>query len=275
MFRAHRVWLSVACLCAVVAMTPRQAKGDDEFDNSKWHLQLNGWVSQPSGYFNGKAGDGYFDLQKDFGFGNYATFNGKVDWRFKRKHHLFFGVTPVVSSRTTTLTREIIWQGQTYDVGTRVNADINSLIFSPGYQWDFFRKQQGWLGLMVDCNLAYTEASLKATGTVSGGGTATTQSSGSLFAPLPAVGPVFKWYPIPDNSRFYLDGAFTGMTFFGYGNFLSGNAVMGFPVSKHWDVRAGYLWGSRLKIDDSNNNISLRLVQKGPVFGVEHHWGKR
>jgi hypothetical protein len=96
-----------------------------------------------------------------------------------------------------------------------------------------------------------------------------------LFAPLPAVGPDFKWYPIPDNSRFYIEGAFTGMSFFGYGNFLSSNAVMGFPITQHWDARAGYLWGSRLKINDSNDNISLRLVQKGPVFGVAYHWGRR
>jgi hypothetical protein len=65
------------------------------------------------------------------------------------------------------------------------------------------------------------------------------------------------------------------MSFFGYGNFLSGNAVMGVPVRQRWDVRVGYLWGSRLKVNDSNDNISLRLVQKGPVFGVEYHWGMR
>ena len=124
-----------------------------------------------------------------------------------------------------TLNRTIEWQGQTYDIGVRVNADVKSLIFSPGYQYDFFRKKQGWLVLLVDCNLAYTKANLKTTGAVSGGGTATTESNGSLFAPLPALGPNFEWYPIPDNKRFYIDGAFTGMTFFGYGNFMSGNAV--------------------------------------------------
>jgi hypothetical protein len=202
-------WLSIISLATIVAVAPTRAKTDEEFDNAKYKLQLNGWVSQPSGYFNGKGGDGYFDLQKDFGFGNYATFSGRIDWRFKRKHHLVFAVTPVISSRTSTLMRTVIWQGQTYDIGAQVNADIKSLFFAPGYQYDFFRKKQGWLGLLVNCNLAYTEASLKATGSVSGVGTAGVHSSGSRFAPLPAIGPDFRWCPIPDNGRFYLDGMFT------------------------------------------------------------------
>jgi hypothetical protein len=259
----------------MAAMLPTMAKADEEFDSAKWKLQLNGWVSQPAGYFNGASGNGYFDLQKDFGFGNYATFSGRLDWRFKRKHHLTFGVNPVLSSQTTTLTRTIDWQGQTYDIGARVNADIKSLFFSVGYHYDFFRKKQGWLGVVANLNMADTEATLKATGSVSGAGTVRAQSSGSLFAPLPAIGPDFRWYPIPDNGRFYLEGAFTGMSFFGYGNFISGNAVAGFPFAKHWDARAGYLWGSRLKINSSNSNISLRLEQKGPLFGVEYHWGQR
>jgi hypothetical protein len=251
------------------------AAPDDELDNAKWKLFGSAWISAPSGYFNGKNNTGYFDLQRDFGFGNYATFNGRFDWRFKRKHHLLFGLTPVVSSRTTTLTRTIIWQGQTYDLGAQVNADIKSLIFTLGYQYDFFRKRQGSLGLLVNVNLAYTNARLKLAGSSSGGGSGSVASEGSLFAPLPAIGPTFRWYPIPDSSRLYVDGALTGMSFFGYGNFISANATLGFPISTHWDARVGYLLGSRVKVEGSSNQIAIRLTQKGPVIGVEYRWGLR
>jgi hypothetical protein len=251
---------------------------NDEFDNARWKLQLNAWISAPSGYFNGKSGNGYFDLNHDFGFGNYATFSGTLDWRFKRKHHLLFSSAPVFSSRTTTLTRTITWQGQTYDVGAQTSAHINTLIFSPGYQYDFFRLKQGFLGFLVYVNLAYTEAELKATGTLSGGGgsaNGTVSSKGSVFAPLPAIGPTFRWYPIPDSSRLYLDGTLSGMSFFGYGSFVSANAILGFPIGRHWDAHAGYLMGSRLKITEADSDIAIRLTQKGPVFGVEYHWGTR
>ena len=155
MFRLGRLCVSIVGLCALIAVVPRQVRGDEEeYDNSRYKLQLNGWISAPTGYFNGPSHDGYFDLQKDFGFGNYATFSGKFDWRFKRKHHLLFTATPVISSRTTTLTRTIVWQGQTYDIGARVNADIKSFIFAPGYQWDFIRRKSGRLALLVKCNRA-------------------------------------------------------------------------------------------------------------------------
>jgi hypothetical protein len=63
------------------------------------------------------------------------------------------------------------------------------------------------------------------------------------------------------------------MPFFGYGNFVSGSGILGFPVGRHWDVRAGYLEGSRFKISGSSDNIAIRLTQKGSAFGIEYHWG--
>jgi hypothetical protein len=270
---------SLVLLLALLMLPVAASAGpDDELDNSKWKFYVAGWVSMPTGYFNGQNNEGYFDLQRDFGFGNYATFSGRLDWRFKRKHHLLFSASPVISSRTTTLTRTVEWQGNTYDVGAQVNADIRSLIFAPGYQYDFFRKRQGNLGVLVNVNMVYTDARLKLEGTATGGGgsgSGSVSSEGSLFAPLPAVGPEFRWYPIPDSNRFYLDGNLTGMSFFGYGNFISSNATLGFPFARKWDARVGYMMGSRLKIEGSSDQIAIRLTQKGPVFGIEYHWGER
>jgi hypothetical protein len=65
------------------------------------------------------------------------------------------------------------------------------------------------------------------------------------------------------------------MSFFGYGNFVSGGAILRVPISTHSDVRAGYLMGSCLKISGSTDNIAIRLTQKGPVFGIEYHWATR
>ncbi len=70
-------------IVASMLSIPVQAAGE-EFDNARWKLQVNAWISAPTGYFNGKGGEGYFDLQRDFGFGNYATSSARLDWRFKR-----------------------------------------------------------------------------------------------------------------------------------------------------------------------------------------------
>ncbi|HTT24046.1 MAG TPA: hypothetical protein VMG82_34290 [Candidatus Sulfotelmatobacter sp.] len=240
MFASVWRWLCDFCLLTTLIAVGTCLAQESEFDNAKWKLQANVWISYPSGYFNGSNGNGYFDLQRDLGFGNYATFSGKLDWRFKRKHHLLFSTAPVISSRTTTLNRTIDWQGQTFDLGLRTEVSIKSLLFTPGYEYDFFRRRSIYLGVLANINLISTDAKLKAA--TNGGATA--QADGSLFAPLPAIGPTFRWYPVPNSGRFYLDGTMVGMSFFGYGNFVSGNAALGFPVSTHWDVRAGYQVGA-------------------------------
>ena len=114
--RPARIRLCVLILVLAAGPFAARGNGDDERGNSKSKVQLNGWVSSPTGYFNGQNSEGYFDLKRDFGFGDYVTFTGKVDWRFQRKHHPLFLTTPVVSSRTTTLDRTIIWQGETYNL---------------------------------------------------------------------------------------------------------------------------------------------------------------
>jgi len=68
---AFCVLLIILLSCLVAGVTSAQ----EELDNAKSKLQLNAWVSAPTGYFNGKDGEGYFDLQRDFGFGNYVTFS--------------------------------------------------------------------------------------------------------------------------------------------------------------------------------------------------------
>lgn len=60
----------------MISLGAGTAVAQEEIDNSKHKLQLNAWVSAPTGYFNGTNKEGYFDLQRDFGFGHYLTFNG-------------------------------------------------------------------------------------------------------------------------------------------------------------------------------------------------------
>ena len=47
------------------------------------------------------------------------------------------------------------------------------------------------------------------------------------------------------------------------------------PAPQRLNARAGYQLGSRFKIYGSSDNIAIRLMQKGPIFGVEYHWGVR
>jgi hypothetical protein len=104
-------------------------------------------------------------------------------------------------------------------------------------------------------------------------GTATTArgASKSALLPLPTGGPTFRYYLIP--SRLYLDGAISGMYFFGYGTFSgSTNAFLGYSIGRHWSVRGGYLLGSRSEIHGTASRLGIRLTQQGAVLGLEGKW---
>ena len=139
-----------------------------DLDDYKWRGTAYWWYSQPSGFFNSAGETGRIDLQKDFSFGYYSTFSGGLDWHFKRKHHLLFGISPVSQSHTVTLARTITYQGETYNVQTRGHRRISkALSFAPGYQWDFIHRDRGYL-VAVQLYMLDTEGSVTGTVVVNG-----------------------------------------------------------------------------------------------------------
>lgn len=260
--------LLLVCLY-FAALLPGFAQGED-LDKYKWRFTGYWWSSQPSGHFSGTNNSGEFDLSSDFHFGSYSTFTGTIDWRFKRKHHLLFTFSPVNYSKSATILRTITFQGETYNVGTNVSSEIRSLSFAPGYQWDFIRRDRGYVALATQFYLLNTDAKLTGTAVVNGQA-ATRTASGSFFAPLPTIGPRARWYPL-HSDRLALEGFGQGMYFFGYGDFYSARGQVDVGISHHWKVSAGYQLGTRLSIHGTSNNIGIRLTQKGAVVGIEGSW---
>ena len=274
----NRTALRLCMVVLLVASSVPESRASDGKDLDAYKIRITGswWLANPSGSFHSSGNQGSFDLQRDFGFSNYSTFSGKIDYRFARKHHLTFGVSPLYNSKSTTLARTVEFQGQTYAVGAKASADIRSLLFAPGYQYDILRRNRGYLAIVTEMNFIDTKATItgEATVTAPGGGTTTAikSASGSVLAPLPVVGMGFRWYPSRDSGRIALDGRADGMYFFGYGSFWSANGAMSYGLSQHWKLRGGYQVGTRLKITGSSDQIGLRLTQKGPLVGVEASW---
>jgi hypothetical protein len=127
-----KILIAAFSLCVALPMLGAQEKGSDDLEPYKWRCFAMWWYSHPSGSFNASSDQVSFDIDKDFSFGSYSTFTVGVDWHFKRKHHFLFQTSPVYSSRTSTLTRDITFRGVTYDLGATVAVDLNSLTFAPG-----------------------------------------------------------------------------------------------------------------------------------------------
>jgi hypothetical protein len=244
----------------------------DHEDLDAYKLRLDGFwfYSQPSGSFHGNTSQGNFDLQKDAQFNSYNTGYGKIDWKFTHKNHLYFGALPINQSKQVVLDRTVVFQGQTFNAGLTASGRLENYLFTPGYQYDFFRRKQWHLGVAAQLDLFYIKGTLQAAAQVSNGTSfAGAVSSSTLRAPLPVAGPEFRVYPIHNSNRLFIAGNVLGMYFFGYGNFVSSVGIIGVSANKHLNFQGGYQLGSRIDIKSTNDRIGLNLTQRGAVAGLE------
>ena len=193
-----------------------------------------------------------------------------MDWKFTRKNHLYFVVTPFDKTKQFVENRTMTFQGQTFDIGVSATAELKTNVYAPGYQYDIIRRKRGHLGVQVQLNIVDVLGSVSAAAQVTNGVPHFAhRAQGSLRAPLPVAGPNVRFYLLPNSSRLFVDGNLLGMYFFGYGNILSTFDTLGLTATKHLSIRAGYRLGQRLNINTSTNRIGLNLTQKGPIVGVE------
>jgi hypothetical protein len=272
---SHLILMWLVGLFSNLALTSTAlAQKSEEFDSYK--IKLEGfWIySSPSGTLNSsvQAAEGPIDLQKDLGFGSYSTLFAKLDWKFTHKNHLYAAGIPFNSSRETVLNRTIVFQGQTFEVGLTTKSNLDSPLYIFGYQYDIIRRKRGHLGLGAQIDVFNAHASISAAAQVTGDGVhhAAVSASSSLLAPIPVAGPEFRVY-LTNSPRIFLEGNVYGMYFFGYGNFVSTAGTLGFTVTRHLTLNAGYQLGSRLVVSNnsSSDRIGLRLTQKGPIAGLE------
>jgi len=248
-----------------------RAQQQEDFDKYKIRIDTFWFYSNPSGNVQGSADSGSVDLQKDLGFNTYSTFAGKIDWKFTRKNHLYFVGSSFSQSRQTVLNRTIVFQGQTFVVGSTTQSSLKSNLFAPGYQYDIIRRKRGHLGIAVQVDLFDSSAKISAAAQVINGvQQAAVSASGSLLAPIPVAGPEFRLYLL-NSPRLFVEGNVYGMYFGGYGNFVSTSDSIGVTLTKHISINAGYQLGSRLVVNNnsSSDRIGVRLTQKGAIAGLE------
>jgi hypothetical protein len=261
----NRTLLGLTLLAVFTFIPYLHAEDSDDLDSYKIRFDAAWYFSNPSGNIHAAGDNDIIDFQKDLAFNDYSTITGKVDWKFTRKNHLYFTITPFDTSHTTVLDRTIVFRGQTFNVGAVTNGSLHALMVAPGYQYDIIRRRRGHLGIGLQMDLFDTTAKISA---VAQGNThqVAASASASLIAPIPVAGPDFRFY---FTNRIFVDGNVMGMYLFGYGNFVSTVDSLGFAFTKHISARAGYQLASHLVVKETNDRTGMRLTQKGPLVGVE------
>ena len=146
-----------------------RAQQSDEHDNYKLKIDGFWFYSKPTGTIHAQSDEVPVDLTKDLNFGSYSTFAGKIDWKFTHKNHFYVNISPLYTTKSTTLARDITFQGIPFYAGADVTSTLHALLIAPGYQYDIIRRRRGHIGIGVQLDLFDTTAKIKALGTVNGG----------------------------------------------------------------------------------------------------------
>jgi hypothetical protein len=115
-----------------------------------------------------------------------------------KQHKFRLQYIPISYTETATLRRTIVFNGQRYDIGVPVNSSLDWKAWRFGYEFDFLTTSRGYGGFVLDFKYTDVTATL-ATPIVS----EFTQAR----APIPAIGGVFRVYPVPYVS---ITGEITG-----------------------------------------------------------------
>jgi hypothetical protein len=128
--------------------------------NADTKLRYNG----PSG------GSGEIDFEQDLGLPDAVnTFWVDARWRVGRRHQLQVGFTRLRRDRSSrTLERDFTWGGQTYNAGLTATTTSGSDILGGYYRFAIFRNDRFEIGPTIGVGYLWINATIKATGTVSG-----------------------------------------------------------------------------------------------------------
>jgi len=172
---------------------------------------------------------------------------------------LFAEFIPYRFDGEQTVTRSFRFGGVTYDVNEPVTAKATLNYLSLGYQRDVVNRSRIGVGLLA--GVAYFALRARADSPTAG------EAEVNRDVPFPLAGLVARYSPSA-TSPFSFRGDIRGMTFGSYGGYIDVAGAIGFNVSRHVSLEAGY------RMVDGQGHHRTRgadLNFRGPSFTFRMH----
>ncbi len=207
--------------------------------------------------FTGSTAGTRFDAKEDLGVTDENFPAGEAFVRFGR-FHIRAGYTPVSYDGDKTLTKTIVFDGQTYAIGENVVSALDVKMIDGEFQVDLLRPDlvaaSFNLGVMV--KVKYVDGSVELT---SAGATETRD----FKAPIPMVGLAAGVGVLKNVLR--ADARLAGMAYSG-NHLYEGEAYASVVPMPFFRIQGGYRYID-LKVDE--DDILAELKIKGPYVGAQ------
>jgi hypothetical protein len=135
------------------------------------------------------------DFKNDLGIEDKRMTALNLTLRPARSHKLRFQSIPIKYEAASVLRREIIFNGQKYQVNLPVKSTLDWKAYRFGYEFDFLTKNQWFAGFVVEAK--YTDVQVQLDTVTS---SVTINEFARARLPLPAIGGIGRYYVVPNIS---------------------------------------------------------------------------
>jgi hypothetical protein len=201
------------------------------------------------------------DFQQDLGLTSTRFKELHLVFHPARRHKFRFQYIPLDYTQTATLSREIVFNGQRYNVGLPVISELNWQAYRFTYEYDFIATSRGFGGVLLDLKQTHVRASLRSP-------LPQLDQATDRGAPVPAIGGIARVYVVPNvsitgelsgikvpaSTNYDFKGHYTELDIYGTLNFTRNiGAQLGYRV---------------LDVDAVIDNGSGSFNVKGLYFGI-------
>jgi hypothetical protein len=185
------VFVSAAPAMAQFSVAPGQPTPGE-----RYHIEASAafWNPQPDAFVSSESlgipGD-EISLADDLGIERKRITDLRLVLRPGAKHKFRFNYLPLKYSAEAVVRREFVFNGQRYRLGLPVNTTADLTTFRFGYEYDFFYRDRGYLGVLLD--VKYTNVDVQLDSPIGSEFT-------SQVAPIPTIGIVGRGYIVPQVS---------------------------------------------------------------------------
>lgn len=201
------VVVSVCLLAMLAGATPAQAQftvpSSTRATGENYHVEISGnlWDPAPTIFISSESLEGILgsriDFVEDLGIEQSWFRQLKVVLRPATKHKFRFEYTPIKYEAETVLRRNIIFNGILFPVAIPVESEVKWRAFRFGYEYDFFYRDRGFVGVVLEAKYTDVEATLS---------NLLDTEFVRARAPIPAIGLIGRGYVAPNIS---ITGEFT------------------------------------------------------------------
>jgi hypothetical protein len=199
--------VSVCLTAALGAPLPAEAQfgaqSSSRATGENYHVEISGslWDPAPAIFISSESLEGIIgsriDFVEDLGIEKSWFRQLKVVLRPGDKHKFRFEYTPIKYEAESTLRRNIVFNGILFPVAIPVASEVSWRAFRFGYEYDFFYRDRGFVGVVLEAKYTDVEATLS---------NVLDTEFVRARAPIPAVGLIGRGYVAPNIS---ITGEFT------------------------------------------------------------------